>query len=108
MENQIAQLKADLFKAISHPTRIRILDLLKDGELCVCDIFEQLNVEQANTSQHLSLMKKQGVLQSRKEGLRVIYSIKHPEIIELIEAADKILKKQASEVMSTFGGLTKE
>lgn len=108
MEEKIAQLKADLFKAFSHPTRIRILELLRDGELCVCDIFEQLNVEQANTSQHLSLMKKQGVLQSRKEGLRVIYSIKHPEIIELMGVADKTLKKQADEVMSTFRGIAQE
>ncbi|AEF93882.1 regulatory protein ArsR [Desulfotomaculum nigrificans CO-1-SRB] len=108
MQEKIAQLKADLFKAISHPTRIRILELLSDGEHCVCDIFEQLNVEQANTSQHLSVMKKQGILQSRKEGLRVIYSIKHPEIIELIEFANKILKKQASEVMSTFGVVAKK
>lgn len=103
MQQRKAQLKADLFKAISHPTRIRILNLLTNGELCVCDIFEQLNVEQANTSQHLSVMKKQGVLQSRKEGLRVIYSIKHPEIIEMAALADSILKKQASEVISTFG-----
>ncbi|GAB6180503.1 metalloregulator ArsR/SmtB family transcription factor [Desulfotomaculum defluvii] len=105
MQEKIAQLKADLFKAISHPTRIRILDLLSDGEHCVCDIFEQLNVEQANTSQHLSVMKKQGILQSRKEGLRVIYSIKNPEVIEMLEFANKILKKQADEAMSTFRGI---
>ena len=57
MQEKIAQRKADIFKAISHPTRIRILDLLSDGEHCVCDIFEGLNVEQANTSQHLSVIK---------------------------------------------------
>ncbi|MCL5290034.1 MAG: metalloregulator ArsR/SmtB family transcription factor, partial [Firmicutes bacterium] len=69
MKEKISQLKADIFKALAHPTRIRILDLLKNGELCVCDIFEELQVEQANTSQHLAVLKKQDILQSRKEGL---------------------------------------
>lgn len=103
MKEKISQLKADLFKAIAHPTRIRILELLKDGELCVCDIFEELNVEQANTSQHLAILKKQDILQSRKEGLRVIYSIKYPGIIEILETADKLLLLQAKDTMNTFG-----
>ncbi len=108
MQEKIAQYKADIFKAIAHPTRIRILELLRNGEHCVCDIFEQLNVEQANTSQHLALMKKQGVLQSRKEGLRVIYSIKYPEIIELLKLADQILFKQANETMKAFESFTEK
>lgn len=107
MKEKISQMKADMFKAIAHPTRIRILELLKDGELCVCDIFEELNVEQANTSQHLAVMKKQDILQSRKEGLRVIYSIRYPEIIELLEVADKILIRQADETMKTLGEIAR-
>lgn len=108
MKEKISQLKADIFKAIAHPTRIRILELLKNGELCVCDIFEELRVEQANTSQHLAVLKKQDILQSRKEGLRVIYSIKHPEIIGLLDIADKILLQQANETMQTFGEITRQ
>ncbi|MBO8137936.1 MAG: winged helix-turn-helix transcriptional regulator [Desulfotomaculum sp.] len=103
MKEKISQLKADMFKAIAHPTRIRILELLKDGELCVCEIFEKLNVEQANTSQHLAVLKKQDILKSRKEGLRVIYSIKYPEVIEILEIADKILKMQLDEALKAFG-----
>ncbi|AQS59226.1 ArsR/SmtB family transcription factor [Desulforamulus ferrireducens] len=103
MKEKISQMKADILKAIAHPTRIRILELLKDGELCVCEIFEELNVEQANTSQHLAVMKKQDILQSRKEGLKVIYSIKYPEIIELLDVLGQILVKQANENMKTFG-----
>lgn len=102
MNEKISQLKAEIFKAIAHPTRIRILELLKNGELCVCHIFEELNVEQANTSQHLAVLKKQGILQSRKEGLRVIYSIKYKEITGLLEMADKILVLQANDTMKTF------
>lgn len=102
MRDKISELKANLFKAIAHPTRIRILELLKDGELCVCDIFEELNVEQANTSQHLAILKKQDILQSRKEGLRVIYSIKYPSIIEILKTADTLLLLQAKDTMNTF------
>ncbi|CCO07865.1 ArsR/SmtB family transcription factor [Desulforamulus hydrothermalis] len=61
---------------------VSIYRCVRIGELCVCEIFEELNVEQANTSQHLAVMKKQDILQSRKEGLKAIYSIKYPEIIE--------------------------
>lgn len=106
MNEKILQLKADIFKAFAHPTRIGILELLKNGELCVCDIYEELNVEQANTSQHLAVLKNQDILQSRKEGLRVIYSIKYPEVIELLEVADKILLIQANETIKTFSGIT--
>lgn len=106
MSEKIAQLKADLLKAIAHPTRVRILDLLKGGELCVCHIFEELEVEQANTSQHLAILKKQEVLKSRKEGLRVYYSIKHPEVIELLGVVDKILVNQAKETLQTMNNIT--
>lgn len=106
MKEKISQLKAELFKAIAHPTRIRILELLRNGELCVCDIFEELKVEQANTSQHLAILKKQDILQSRKDGLRVIYSIKYPEIIEVLNIADRLLLLQAEDTMNTFNRAT--
>lgn len=102
------QLKADVFKALAHPTRVGILELLKNGELCVCDIYEELNVEQANTSQHLAVLKNQDILESRKEGLRVIYSIKYPEVIELLEVANKILVSQANETIKTFSNITEK
>ncbi|WP_031515871.1 ArsR/SmtB family transcription factor [Desulfofalx alkaliphila] len=102
MSEKIAQMKADLLKALAHPTRVRILELLKHGELCVCDIFEKLEVEQANASQHLAILKKQDILKRRKEGLRVYYCIKHNEVIDILNIADKILVMQAEERAHTI------
>ncbi|RQD78047.1 MAG: ArsR family transcriptional regulator, partial [Candidatus Syntrophonatronum acetioxidans] len=62
MGDRIIQKKADYFKALSHPTRIKILELLREGELCVCDILEELKLEQSNVSQHLAILRKQGIL----------------------------------------------
>ena len=74
------QLVADMFKVLSSPVRMHILRLLKDGPLCVCEIIKELGTEQSNTSQHLNVLKNVGLLDSRKEGLKVIYSIKYYEI----------------------------
>jgi DNA-binding transcriptional ArsR family regulator len=91
-ENQAAFLKA-----LGQPTRLQILDLLKNGERCVCEIFPAINQEQANVSKHLSILKQTGILDSRKEGLRVIYWIKNKEILGLIQGVSLMLKNQARE-----------
>jgi len=89
------QLQADLLKAIAHPTRLRILEYLREGERCVCEITEQLELEQANVSQHLAVLKRQDLVSSRKDGLRVLYRINYPEIYDLLETSKRILHLQA-------------
>jgi len=89
------QLQADLLKALAHPTRLRILEYLRGGERCVCEITEQLELEQANVSQHLAVLKRQDLVSSRKDGLRMLYRINYPEIYELLETAKRILHLQA-------------
>ena len=91
------QLVADVFKALSSPVRVHILKLLKDGPQCVCKIIEELGTEQSNTSQHLAVLKSAGLVDSQKEGLRVIYSVKHPEIFSVINAIEKIILAQTEE-----------
>ena len=66
------QLISNIFKALSHPTRLQIINLLKNGPLCVCEILPQLESEQSNTSQHLTILKNQGIVESKKEGSKVI------------------------------------
>lgn len=66
---------ADALKALSDPTRIRILCFLKDGEACVCDIEEHLEISQQLTSHHLNVMREAGLLHMRKDGTRSLYSI---------------------------------
>ncbi len=97
MEEMVTRLRSELFKAISHPTRLNILDYLKDGEQCVCDIIEKLDLEQSNVSQHLGILKKQGLLQSRKDGTKMMYKIKYPEILDIIKLSNNILSTQLNE-----------
>ena len=86
--------QAEVVKAIAHPLRIAILDFLKDGEQCVCDIAKQVGSERSNVSRHLSVMAQAGVLEHRKEGLKVIYSLKTPCIVDCLSCISMCLKEQ--------------
>ena len=89
--------QAGIAKAIAHPLRIAILDFLKNKEHCVCDIAEHIGSEQSNVSRHLSVMVKAGVLGCRKEGLKVIYKLKTPCILDCFSCITACLKQQANE-----------
>lgn len=91
------QKQAEITKAIAHPLRIAIIDFLKDGEQCVCDIADHVGSERSNISRHLSVMVKAGVLEYRKEGLKVIYKLKTPCILEFLSCTSLVLKQQATE-----------
>lgn len=105
MYNMGNQLVGNVFKAMSHPTRVQIVKLLKDEPLCVCDILPQLESEQSNTSQHLAILRNQGILESRKEGSMVIYKIKSPEVLQMIELAENIILRQIEETKSSLSKL---
>ena len=89
--------QAEIAKAISHPLRIAIVDFLKDGEQCVCDIAQHIGAERSNVSRHLSVMVSVGVLQHRKEGLKVIYKLKTPCILDFFSCMTTCLKQQAED-----------
>ncbi len=97
MPKKSYQLIASIFKALSHPARLQIIKLLKESALCVCEILPEVELEQSNTSQHLAVLRNQGILASRKEGTMVFYSIKSPEVLEMISLAEKIIVRQAEE-----------
>ncbi|MCK4292976.1 MAG: winged helix-turn-helix transcriptional regulator [Planctomycetes bacterium] len=89
--------QAEIAKAIAHPLRVAILNFLKDGEQCVCDIAEHVGSERSNVSRHLSVMVAAGVLGHRKEGLKVIYKLRTPCILELFSCVTRVLREQARE-----------
>jgi len=102
MSNMGNQLVSNVFKALAHPTRIQIVKLLKVGELCVCNILPKLDSEQSNTSQHLTIMKNQGIVESRKDGSKVIYAIKNKEVLEMIKLAEAMILRQIEETKTSF------
>ena len=89
--------QAGITKAIAQPYRIAILDFLKDGEQCVCNIAEHLGAGRSNVSRHLSVMVSAGILKYRKDGLKVMYSLKNPCILGFFECITGCLKEQAQD-----------
>ncbi len=92
--SDIAGFRADILKAMAQPTRLKIIEFLRDGERCVCEIFPAIGEEQSNTSRHLNLMQAAGVLSRRKDGLKIFYAIKHPEILEVVDTVTRIVKHE--------------
>jgi ArsR family transcriptional regulator len=86
--------QAEIAKAIAHPLRIAIVDFIKDGEQCVCDIAQHIGAERSNVSRHLSVMVNAGLLEYRKEGLKVIYRLKCKCIVDFFSCVSSVLKQQ--------------
>lgn len=91
-KHTVNDLRADYFKALGHPTRLQIVELLREGEKCVCEIIPALQMEQSNISRHLAILKKEGILSSRKEGLKVIYWVPDPRVFQLLELSREMLR----------------
>jgi len=89
--------QAEIAKAVAHPLRIAVVNFLKDGEQCVCDIAEHVGAERSNVSRHLSVMVNAGVLEYRKEGLKVLYRLKCVCILDFFSCVTAVLKQQAEE-----------
>jgi DNA-binding transcriptional ArsR family regulator len=86
--------RAEILKALGQPNRLKIIDFLRDGERCVCEIFPAIGAEQSNTSRHLNLMVSSGILFRRKEGVKIIYALKHPEILDIVDLATRIMTQE--------------
>lgn len=75
---------AEIFKGMAHPARLQILDLLREGEMCVCHIEATLQRRQAYISQQLMTLRDAGLVESRRDGLQVYYRLAHPQIPDLL------------------------
>ncbi len=89
--------QAEIAKAVAHPLRVAVIDFLRDGEKCVCDIAEHIGSERSNVSRHLSVMVRAGVLTCRKEGLKVFYTLRTPCIAEFLSCVTRVVKQQAKD-----------
>jgi DNA-binding transcriptional ArsR family regulator len=102
---EIANFKAEFFKSLSHPLRIRILDALRGGEVGVNELSARLEVEQATLSQQLAILRKSNIVAGRKEGQNVYYSARDPEIFRLLDVARKIFNNQLIDVRDLLAQL---
>jgi DNA-binding transcriptional ArsR family regulator len=94
---KLFQLKAGIIQAAGHPIRLAIIDYLKSGEQCVCDIAAHVGAQRSNVSRHLAVMLKAGLVDCRKDGLNQIYSLKSPCVVKLLLCATNVLRHQATE-----------
>jgi DNA-binding transcriptional ArsR family regulator len=83
------ELAASKLRAIAHPMRIAIIDLLHEKQLSVTEIYEKLDIEQASASHHLNILKTKGVLASRRNGKKIFYSLKNQTLTEIIECINR-------------------
>ncbi len=97
MEERVLELKAEILKALAQPTRLKILELLRNGEKCICEIVPAINGEQSNISRHISLMQKSHLITTRKDGVKVMVKVRDPEIFNILDKVSAILKNQMNE-----------
>src|SRR5512143_2377551 len=79
--------QAQLLKAISHPTRLAILEILRDGEQCVCHMEATLGIRQASISQQLMILREAGLVDFRRDGLNIYYRVVNRRVLRLLDAA---------------------
>ena len=97
MEERVLELKAEILKVLAQPTRLKILELLRNGERCICEIVPAINGEQSNISRHISLMQKSHLVTTRKDGVKVMVKVRDPKIFEILDHVSSLLKKQIVE-----------
>jgi DNA-binding transcriptional ArsR family regulator len=95
---ELSQFKAEFFKALAHPLRIRIIDALRGGEVGVNELSSRLGVEQTTLSQQLAVLRNRNLVVGRKNGSNVFYSVPDPAVFRLLDVAREIFNNQLIDV----------
>jgi len=108
MQSMLREYKAGIFQALAHPTRIAILEILREGEISAGAIQERLGVEQANVSQHLAILRSRQIVNSRKEGNQVFYSLRHKVLIRVLDLMRQYFQAHLHESVQMLGEIQSE
>jgi len=98
--SDLYEVHAEMCKVFSNPTRLRILNLLRDREMSVTDLIRKTGLSQANISQHLSIMRSRGIALSKRKGKKVYYKLSNPRIIDAFD----IIREVLSERLKSYRG----
>ncbi len=101
----LRRFKAEIFQALGHPTRIHIAECLQDGELPVSALVEQINIEPANLSQHLAVLRAKGLVVNRKEGTQVFYALRDPLLSEVLDNMRRYFQAHLQEALKILSEL---
>lgn len=103
-KNRLIELKADVLKALGHPTRLAIVEMLAKGEKCVNEINEQIGADHSTISKHLSILKKAGILSDRKQGLNVYYKLEVTCVMNFINCITSVIESRAKRELAALKG----
>jgi len=95
----LRQFKADFFKALAHPLRIRILEILRDGPQSVGQLQDALGVPPSSVSQQLAVLRGRGIVSTERRGTTVIYAVRDPDLFELLDVARRIFNTHLSDTI---------
>jgi DNA-binding transcriptional ArsR family regulator len=108
MNEPLRKFKAQIFQALANPTRIAIVDALRDGEMTAGALMARLNLEQANASQHLAVLRAKQVVLNRRAGNQVYYSLRDPVLVEVLDLLRRYFHAHLNETASMLGELDEE
>ncbi len=108
MDLEMQRFKAEFFKALAHPLRIRILEVLAEGEKSVNEIQQLIGSEGSAVSQQLMVLRSKNIVSGMKDGNRVIYSLKDPMIIELLSVAKQIFNNHLVDTITILDKLNEQ
>ena len=97
------QARAEIMKALAHPTRLFIVDQLKAGDRCVCELTEMIGADVSTVSKHLSVLKQAGIVEDEKQGTQVFYSLRVPCVLNWYSCVEGVLKDRASRHRQAVG-----
>jgi DNA-binding transcriptional ArsR family regulator len=106
--NLLREYKASVFHALAHPTRIAILEVLRDGEISARAIQEKLGIEQANLSQHLAILRSRQIVANRKEGNQVFYSLRNRVLIKVLDLMRQYYQANLAEAVEMLNEIQAE
>ena len=108
LSRPLSEIKAELFRALAHPARVRALELLAEGERSVGEMAPLVGIELSHLSQQLGVLRRAGLVTTRKEGSNVFYALRDPATVELLAAAKRVLINSLSETQQLLAGLQVE
>jgi ArsR family transcriptional regulator len=101
----LSEVKAELFKALGHPARVRVLEVLVDGERSVGELQPLVGIEMSHLSQQLGVLRRAGLVTARKEGSSVFYALRDPLVAELLAVAKQLLMTTLEQTRDLLAGL---
>ncbi len=104
MPQPLHRFKAEFFRALGHPTRLRILELLRPGEQTVSELQAALDMEASSVSQQLAVLRARNIVETRRAGTNIYYAVRDPQLFQLLDVARDIFDNQLIDIQAMFAG----